>query len=49
MRLLIGQRLGKMTLDFGFFSLGQMSACFQLSGKHPDSKERLTYNRTIVI
>ena len=41
MRLLIGRRLGKVALDFGFFSLGRTSACFQLSGKHPDSRERL--------
>ena len=44
MRLLIGQRLGKMAPDFGFFSLGRMSACCQLPGKHPDSRERLIYN-----
>ena len=40
-RLLIGWRLGKLASDFGFLSLGQTSACSQLSGKHPDSRERL--------
>ena len=45
MRLLIEQRfIGKVAPDFGSFSLGRISACFQLSGKHPDSRERLIYN-----
>ena len=32
--------IGKGGCRFGFFSLERTSACFQLSGKHPDSSYR---------